>query len=60
MLPVGNTQLFDHSYHPAMSIRCGMSDGLPISMQLIGKHNDEMTIYQAADAFATSVDWETI
>jgi len=27
---------------------------------LIGKHNDEMTIYQAADAFATSVDWKTI
>ena len=57
---LSNTSPFDTTGHPAMAIPCGMSDGLPISMMLIGKHYDEMTIYQAADAFASSVDWKTI
>jgi amidase len=57
---IANTAPFNATGHPAMAVPCGMSDGLPISMQLIGKHNDEMTIYQAADAFASSVDWKTI
>ena len=34
---------------PAMSIPCGVnSDGMPIGMQLIGKHFGEETIIQAA------------
>ena len=57
---IGNTAPFDASGHPAMAIPCGMSDGLPMSAMLIGKHYDEMTIYQAADAYASSVDWKTI
>jgi len=43
-----------------MAIPCGMSDGLPMSAMLIGKHYDEMTIYRAADAYASSVNWKTI
>ena len=58
MLP--NTSPFNTTGHPAMAIPCGMSDGLPISVMLIGKHYDEMTIYRAADAFSSSVDWKTI
>ncbi len=58
MIP--NTAPFDATGHPAISFPCGMNDGLPVGAMLIGKHYDEMTIYQAADTFASSVDWKTI
>jgi amidase len=35
---LANTAPFDISHHPAMAIPCGMSDGLPVSMMLVGKH----------------------
>jgi len=34
-----------------------MSDGLPESMMLVGKHFVEPTIYRAAYAFEQSGDW---
>jgi amidase len=40
-----------------MSIPCGMSDGLPIGLMLIGKYFDEPTIYRAAAAFEGAGDW---
>ncbi len=57
---IGNTAPFDISHHPAMAIPCGMSDGLPVSMMLVGKHFDESTIYRAAYAFEQSEDWTTM
>ena len=48
---ISNTAHFDIIHHPAMAIPCGMSDGLPVSMMLIGNHSDEPTIYRAAFAF---------
>jgi aspartyl-tRNA(Asn)/glutamyl-tRNA(Gln) amidotransferase subunit A len=36
---------------PAISIPCGFSKGLPIGLQIIGKHYDEETIIRCADAF---------
>jgi aspartyl-tRNA(Asn)/glutamyl-tRNA(Gln) amidotransferase subunit A len=36
---------------PAMSLPCGFSSGLPIGMQIIGKHFDEKTILRAAYAY---------
>lgn len=56
MLP--NTAPFDCTGHPAMAIPCGMSDGLPCSVMLIGKDWDEATIYRAAHAFEQSGDWK--
>lgn len=53
-----NTAPFDITHHPAMSIPCGMSDGLPVGLMLIGRHFDEMTIYRAAHAFEQSGDWK--
>ncbi|MFU8864048.1 MAG: amidase [Rhodobacterales bacterium] len=55
MLP--NTSPFDVTGHPAMSIPCGMSDGLPIGLQLIGRRYEESTIYRAAGAFEQAGDW---
>jgi amidase len=58
MLP--NTCPFDVTGHPAMSVPCGMVDGLPVGMQLIGKKWDEATIYRAAYAFEQAADWKTL
>lgn len=57
---VTNTAPFDATGHPAMSIPCGMEDGLPIGMMLIGRHYDEATIYRAAHAFEQLGDWKTM
>ena len=55
---IGNTCPFDITHHPAMSVPCGMIDGLPTGLMLIGKHWDESTIYKAAHAFEQSGDWK--
>jgi amidase len=57
--PLTNTMAFNNTHHPAMSIPCGMSDGLPVGMMLIARHFEESTIYRAAQAFETGVDWRT-
>ena len=48
----------DITHHPAMSVPCGMVDGLPVGLMLIGRHFDEMTIYRAAHAFEQAGDWK--
>lgn len=49
MIP--NTAPFDVSGHPAMNVPCGLSDGLPVGMMLIGRKWDEETVLRAAHAF---------
>jgi amidase len=56
---IANTSPFDITHHPAMSLPCGRSDGLPIGMMLVGRHFDESTIYRAAYAFEQAVDWRS-
>ena len=58
MLP--NTCPFDVTGHPAMSVPCGMSQGLPIGMMLIARHYNESTIYRAAHAFEQIGDWRNM
>ncbi|HLR80450.1 MAG TPA: Asp-tRNA(Asn)/Glu-tRNA(Gln) amidotransferase subunit GatA [Bacillota bacterium] len=42
---------------PALSLPCGFSEnGLPIGLQIIGKHFDEATIYRAAYAYEQATD----
>ncbi len=57
---IGNTAPFDITHHPAMSIPCGMGDGLPIGMMLVGKRYCEATIYRAAYAFEQAEDWKSL
>ena len=57
---IGNTSPFDATGHPAMTVPCGMSEGLPIGMMLIGRHYDESTIYRAAAAFERIGDWRAM
>jgi amidase len=49
-----NTMIFDHTHHPALSVPCGSSEGLPIGMMLVGRHFEEATLYRAAQAFEES------
>ena len=38
--------------HPAISVPCGFSDeGLPIGLQIVGKHHDDLGVLQLAHAF---------
>ena len=55
MLP--NTAPFSVTGHPAMSVPCGMSDGLPVGMMLAGGMWREAVIYRAAAAFEQAGDW---
>ncbi len=55
---IGNRAPFDATGHPALSLPCGLSEGLPIGMMLVGKHFDEATLYKAAFAFEQSCDWK--
>jgi amidase len=57
---INNTCPFDASGHPAMSIPCGMIDGLPIGMMIIGRKFDESTILRVSDAFETACDWKQL
>jgi amidase len=57
---ISNTAPFDITHHPAMAIPCGMADGLPVSLMLVGRHFDEPTIYRAAFACERMADWKAL
>ncbi|MFC4355756.1 Asp-tRNA(Asn)/Glu-tRNA(Gln) amidotransferase subunit GatA [Chryseomicrobium palamuruense] len=42
---------------PGISVPCGFSNGLPLGLQIIGKHFDESTIYQVASAYESATDF---
>ena len=44
---------------PALSLPCGMYEGLPIGLQLIGNLLDESTILRAAHAYEQATPWHT-
>lgn len=56
---VANTAPYNALGLPAISVPCGMSQGLPIGMMLVAKPWNEMVLYQAAHAFEQSGDWRT-
>ena len=57
---LANTAQFDSTHHPAMSVPCGLVDGLPVGMMLVAKAFDEETSYRAAAAFERGVDWKSL
>ncbi|MER2038793.1 MAG: Asp-tRNA(Asn)/Glu-tRNA(Gln) amidotransferase subunit GatA [Solibacillus sp.] len=44
---------------PAISIPCGFENGLPLGLQIIGKHFDEETLYRVAYAYEQQTDYNT-
>ncbi|CAN5690143.1 amidase [soil metagenome] len=51
MEQVANTCPFDVTGHPALNVPCGMLDGLPVGMMLIGRHWEDATVLRAGHAF---------
>ncbi len=56
---IGNTAAINASGHPAISVPCGMRDGLPIGMMLVGRHFQEATVLRAAAGLEALGDWRT-
>ena len=54
-----NTAPFDVTHHPAISVPCALSDGLPVGLMLVGRHFDEKTLYKTAYAYEQSGDWKS-
>lgn len=57
-IPV-NTGIFNQTGHPAVSVPCGMVDGLPVGLQLVGRRFDESTLFQLAAAVEADFDGST-
>ena len=55
-----NTAPFDLTGHPAISVPCAKSNGLPVGLMLVGKHFEDATLFQAAHAFEQHGDWEKL
>ena len=45
---------------PGISIPCGMVDGLPAGLQLIGAHFEEAKVLNFAHAYQQATDWHTL
>ncbi|WP_340820363.1 Asp-tRNA(Asn)/Glu-tRNA(Gln) amidotransferase subunit GatA [Methanolobus sp. WCC4] len=41
---------------PSISVPCGLADGMPVGLQIIGKHFDENAIIRAAYSFEQNTD----
>ena len=51
---VPNTSPFDVTGHPAITVPCGFSEGLPIGMMLVGRAGEDAVVLRAADAYEKS------
>lgn len=51
---------FNVTGHPAVTLMCGLSkaEGLPLSLQLVGRFFAEATIYRAAAAYERAAPWK--
>ena len=47
---------FNVTGHPALSVPAGFAGGLPLGLQVIGRHGDEAGIVRVAAAFERATD----
>jgi amidase len=55
---IGNTAPFDVTGHPALSVPCGSTAGLPVGLQFVGAHFDDATVLAAGAAFEEHIGWD--
>jgi amidase len=51
---IPNTAPFDLTGHPAINVPCGMSEGLPVGMMVIGRCGEDATVLRVAHAYEMS------
>jgi aspartyl-tRNA(Asn)/glutamyl-tRNA(Gln) amidotransferase subunit A len=52
------TRLFNLTGHPVLAVPCGFgTDGMPLSLQLVGRSFEEATILRLANAYEAATDW---
>ncbi|WP_344232978.1 amidase family protein [Kribbella hippodromi] len=57
---MSNTLPFNYTGHPALAVPCGKADGLPVSLQLVGRQFDEALLLRAGYAFQHAVSFEEV
>ena len=58
---VGFTAPANFSGHPTLSLPCGRSsEGLPLGLQLLARHNAEATLVRAGLAYERETEWHTL
>ncbi|MGI8416935.1 MAG: amidase family protein [Nakamurella sp.] len=55
-----NTKPLNYTGHPALSVPCGKVLGLPVGMQLVGRHFEDGTLLRTAFAYQSAVDWDDL
>ncbi|MBA2521183.1 MAG: Asp-tRNA(Asn)/Glu-tRNA(Gln) amidotransferase subunit GatA [Chloroflexia bacterium] len=45
---------------PGLAVPCGFSQGLPVSLQILGRSFDEATILRIANAYEQATTWHTL
>jgi aspartyl-tRNA(Asn)/glutamyl-tRNA(Gln) amidotransferase subunit A len=48
---------FNLSRNPAASLPCGLADGLPVGLQIVGRHDEDALVLRAAYAFEQARPW---
>lgn len=52
------TAPFDLTGNPAIALPCGFSpQGLPLGLQIVGRHGEEGLLMRAAHAYEQATDW---
>lgn len=52
---INNTCPYNVTGHPAISVPCGKSGGLPVGAMLVGRHHDETKLYRIASEIERSM-----
>jgi amidase len=52
-----NTMPFNYTGHPAISIPCGVADGLPVGAQFVTRHFNDTLLVQLASALEAAAPW---
>ncbi|WP_423746995.1 amidase (plasmid) [Haladaptatus sp. SPP-AMP-3] len=55
---LSNTAPFDVTGHPALSVPCGTSDGLPVGLMFVGERFDDDTVLRVGHTFEQRHDWK--
>jgi len=48
---------FNLTRNPAASVPCGLADGLPVGLQIVGRHDEDALVLRAAHAFEEASPW---